>query len=71
MDFNKVHKVYGHLWSSNCDDVIVYNDTWIEHLATIRKFCDRLTDVFVNLSNSEFCRASVTFLGYFVGHGQI
>lgn len=51
-----------------CDDVIVYNDTWIEHLATTRKFCDRLTDVFVN---SEFCCASVTLLGYFVGHGQI
>ncbi|KAL3866009.1 hypothetical protein ACJMK2_043350 [Sinanodonta woodiana] len=61
----------------NCDayidDVIIYNDTWMEHLATIRKFFDRLTDacLTVNLSKSEFCRASVTFLGHIVGHGQV
>jgi hypothetical protein len=61
----------------NCDayidDIIIYNDTWMEHLATIRKFFDRLTDacLTINLAKSEFCRASVTFLGHIVGHGQV
>ena len=61
----------------NCDayidDVINYNDTWKEHLATIRKFFDRLTDasLTINLSKSEFYSACVTFLGDIMGHGQV
>jgi len=61
----------------NCDayidDVIIYNNTWKEHLTTIRKFFDRLTDanLTINLSKSEFCRAYVTFLGHIVGHGRV
>jgi hypothetical protein len=61
----------------NCDayidDVIIYNNTWEDHLETIRKFFDRLSDanLTINLSKSEFCHACVTFLGHIVGQGQV
>ena len=55
------------------DDVIIYSDSWSNHLQRIRKFFDRLTKVklTVNLAKTEFCHATVTFLGHLVGQGQV
>ena len=55
------------------DDAIIHSDTFEEHLQNIRAFFDRLTDakLTVNLAKSEFCYATLTFLGHVVGQGQV
>ena len=55
------------------DDVIIYRDTWEEHLRIIRTFFDRLSEfqLTVNLNKSEFCHGTLTFLCHVVGQGQV
>ena len=55
------------------DDVIIYSDSWSDHLQRIRKFFDRLSKakLTVNLAKTEFFHATVTFLGHLVGQGQV
>ena len=55
------------------DDVIIYCDTWEDHLRLIRTFFDRLSEfqLTVNLNISEFCHGTLTFLGHVVGQGQV
>lgn len=55
------------------DDIIIYSDTWEEHLQIIRKFFERLTaaKLTINLSKSEFAQAQVTYLGHVVGQGKV
>ena len=55
------------------DDAIIFSEEWQQHLQTIRTFFDRLSDakLTVNLANSEFCHANLTFLGHIVGQGQV
>ena len=55
------------------DDVIIYSDSWSDHLQRIRKFFDRLSKkkLTVNLAKTEFCHATVTFLGHLVGQRQV
>ena len=55
------------------DDVIIYSDTFEDHLQRIRAFFNRLSDakLTVNLAKSEFCHATLTFLGHVVGQGQV
>ena len=45
------------------DDVIIYSDTWGEHLRLIRSFFDRLSEfqLTLNLNKSEFCHGTLTF----------
>ncbi|MCG8117700.1 MAG: RNase H-like domain-containing protein [Candidatus Thiodiazotropha endolucinida] len=59
--------------SAYIDDAIIYNDQWYQHLGTIRAFFDRLSDakLTINLAKSEFCHASLTFLGHVVGQGHV
>ena len=54
------------------DDAIIYSDEFDEHIQTIRAFFDRLSDakLTINLEKSEFCHATLTFLGH-VGQGQV
>ena len=57
--------------SDNCDayidDVIIYNNTWEEHLTTIQKF-NWLSDanLTINLNKTEFCKAHIQYLGHIV-----
>ena len=53
------------------DDAIIYNDEWSHHLGTIKAFFDNLNEakLTINLAKSEFCHATLTFLGHVVGHG--
>lgn len=55
------------------DDVIIYTETWEEHIQAIRALFDRLLEhrLTVNLAKSEFARATVQFLGHVVGQGQV
>ena len=54
-------------------DVIIYGDTWEEHLRLIRTFFDRISEfqLTVILNKSEFCHGTLTVLGHVVGHGQV
>ena len=55
------------------DDVVVYSDSWAEHLVRIRMFLGHLVDANlpVNLAKCEFGRGTVTYLGKIVGQGQV
>lgn len=55
------------------DDVVVYSDTWENHLERIQELFIRLAEarLTVNLAKCEFARATVTHLGQVVGQGQV
>ena len=55
------------------DDAIIYNDEWNHQLGTIKSFFDKLSEakLTLNLAKSEFCHATLKFLGHVVGHGQV
>ena len=55
------------------DDAIIHNDEWNHHLGTIKVFFDKLSEakLTINLAKSEFCHATLTFLGHVVGHGRV
>lgn len=53
------------------DDVVVYSQTWKQHLCHIRALFECLAEarLTVNLMMCEFARATVTYLGKVVGQG--
>lgn len=55
------------------DDVVIYSDTWEEHLARIKKLFDRLSNarLTINLAKCEFAKATVIYLGKVVGQGKV
>ena len=55
------------------DDVVIYSDTWEDHVCRIKRLFDRLRDanLTVNLAKCEFAKATVTYLGKVVGQGQV
>jgi len=55
------------------DDVIVYGDSWEQHLSRVRSFLGRLrtAKLTINVVKSEFGQAHVIYLGYVVGQGQV
>ena len=55
------------------DDVVIYSDTWEEHLERVRALFDRLiwARLTINLAKCEFAKATVTYLGKVVGQGEV
>jgi hypothetical protein len=55
------------------DDLIVYSQTWDEHVQQIQLLFQKLSDanLTVNLGKCEFCAATVTYLGHIVGQGEV
>ena len=55
------------------DDLIVYGDSWEQHLSWVRNFLNwlRTAKLTVNLVKSEFGCAQVTYLGHVVGQGKV
>ena len=55
------------------DDVIIYSDTWEEHIKLIKEFFEaiRKAALVVNLVKSDFAKAEVTYLGHKVGRGKV
>ena len=55
------------------DDILVFSNTWSDHLAYMRDLFDRLTKagLVVNLAKCEFAKATVTYLGHEVGRGHV
>jgi len=51
----------------------VYTETWEEHMIRLRELflALRKASLVVNLAKSDFGKASVTYLGHEVGHGQV
>ena len=58
----------------NCiDDVIVYSDSWEQHIRQLRAFLSQMKEanLTVNLVKSEFYQARVVFLSHVVGLGEV
>ena len=55
------------------DDVVVFSDTWVDHIQRIAALFSRLAGAHltVNLAKCEFAKATVTYLGRVVGQGQV
>nr|XP_055071458.1 uncharacterized protein LOC129451930 [Misgurnus anguillicaudatus] len=55
------------------DDVIVFSDTWEQHLVRLRALLTRLAEAHltVNLAKCEFAKATVRYLGKEVGQGEV
>lgn len=55
------------------DDVVIYSSTWADHIATLDMVFERLekASLTLNLAKCEFGKATVTYLGKQVGHGQV
>ena len=70
-----MHLVLGDVPRCNVylDDVVVYADTWADHISTLEIVFQRLTQasLTLNLTKCEFGRATVTYLGKQVGFGQV
>ena len=55
------------------DDIVIFSDTWEEHLKRLEQVLFQLTqaNLTVNLSKSDFVEAKVIYLGRVVGHGVV
>uniref|UniRef100_A0A669CU45 Gypsy retrotransposon integrase-like protein 1 n=1 Tax=Oreochromis niloticus TaxID=8128 RepID=A0A669CU45_ORENI len=55
------------------DDIVVYSDTWSEHMETLADVFHRLewASLTLNLAKCDFGKAMVTYLGKQVGQGQV
>ena len=55
------------------DDLVLHSDSWNSLMQVHRALFDRLraARLTVNLAKSEFCQATIQYLGYVVGQGQI
>lgn len=55
------------------DDVVVYSDSWEEHVRRVKALFQRLewARLTINLAKCEFARATVTYLGKVVGQGFV
>lgn len=55
------------------DDVVVYSDSWDDHVQRLKALFDRLVEanLTINLSKCEFAKATVTYLGKVVGQGKV
>ena len=55
------------------DDVFIYSDNWSDHIRQIKCFFQimRESKLTINLMKSEFGKATVKYLGYIVGQGQV
>lgn len=61
---------------SNCEvylDVVVYSNSWEDHLAKLEVVFSQLADasLILNLAKCEFAKAIVPYLGKHVGQGQV
>ena len=68
LTYHVIHGVKG--CEAYTDDVIVYSDSWKEHIEQIGTFFKRVQEanLTINLTKSEFGHAQVSFLGHVVGH---
>ena len=70
-----IHSLLRHLEGCEAyiDDVIIYSNTWDDHLRIMHKFFNILAKAnhTVNLAKSDFCHTTVEYLGHKVGQGFV
>ena len=70
-----MNKVLSHIpgVSVYIDDIVVYSDTWSQHISQLHAVFRALADanLVLNLSKSDFGHAEVTYLGHVVGRGVL
>ena len=54
------------------DDIIIYSDTFEDHMKHLRQVLDRLRKVNIKIKPAKcsFCRDEVEYLGHIVGNGK-
>ncbi len=59
--------------SAYMDDIISYSQSWAEHIGHLRDVFHRLVEagLHVKISNCQFGRNEVNYLGHLIGQGQI
>ena len=56
------------------DDIVIFSDTWKEHLKRLKKVLFRFEQANLNvnfLSKIDFVKTKVIYLGHVVGHGSV
>ena len=55
------------------DDLVIYSDTWEQHLIILNKVLKALSNanLVLNLRKCEFCKAQITYLGHQIGLGKV
>ena len=55
------------------DDIVVYSDNFESHLKQLRLLFQKLqqANLTVNLAKSQFCHATIEYLGHIVGNGTV
>ncbi|XP_068234180.1 uncharacterized protein [Palaemon carinicauda] len=55
------------------DDIVVFSDTWLDHLSMLKDLLRRLrqTCLTINLTKSDFGHAKLQYLGYVIGSGEV
>ncbi|XP_068225197.1 uncharacterized protein [Palaemon carinicauda] len=55
------------------DDIVVFSDTWLEHLSMLKDLLGRLRQacLTINLIKSDFGHAKLQYLGYVIGSGEV
>jgi hypothetical protein len=55
------------------DNIILFSETWDEHLRHVKKELDTLKreKLYVKMSKCEFGKTAVVYLGHIVGGGQL
>ncbi|XP_068211743.1 uncharacterized protein [Palaemon carinicauda] len=55
------------------DDIIVFSDTWLDHLSMLKDLLSRLRQacLTINLTKSDFGHAKLQYLRYMIGSGEV
>ena len=55
------------------DDILIFSHTWEEHVKHVKQVLDVLVreKLYLNMSKCEFGKASLIYLGYIVGGGEL
>ena len=55
------------------DDILVFSNTWEEHVVHVKKILDALRKekLYVKMSKCEFAKTSLVYLGHIIGGGHL
>ena len=55
------------------DDILVFSNTWEEHVVHVKFFLDvlRKEKLYVKMSKCEFAKTSLVYLGHIIGGGHL
>ena len=55
------------------DDILVFSNTWEEHVVHVEKLLDvlRKENLYVKMSKCEFAKTSLVYIGHIIGGGHL